>query len=146
MKNTKITLDFPYSEDYKAGYVNTNKEPRRILSLVRNDGTKTSTSYARYLMSCKLGRYLNSDEVVDHIDDDKLNDCLSNYQILTTRENNAKGRSRTHRTLICPVCNEAFTKEARQVDHKIASGKTPTCSRTCGGKWSHISARIGSDS
>ena len=146
MKSTKITLDFPYSEDYKAGYVNINKEPRRVLSLVRKNGSKTSTSYARYLMACKLGRYLNKNEVVDHIDDNKLNDCLSNYQILTPKENTAKGKSRTYKTLTCPVCNKAFTKEARQVNHKIASGKIPTCSRTCGGKWSHISACIGSGS
>ena len=138
MKDTKITLEFPYSKDYKAGYVNINKEPRRILSLVRKDGSKTSTSYARYLMACKLGRYLNNDEVVDHVDDNKLNDSLDNHQILSHQENSAKGKSRTYKTLICPVCGEAFTKEARQLNQKIVSGKTPTCSRICGGKWSHI--------
>jgi hypothetical protein len=137
MKNTKIDLSFPYSEDYKAGYKNTNKEPRQIVVLVRKDGTKTSTSYARYLMSCSLGRYLTDEEVVDHIDDNKLNDCLSNYQIITTQENNAKGKSRTYKTFTCPVCNKEFTKEARNVNFKLKQGKIITCSRSCGGKWSH---------
>lgn len=137
MKNTKITLEFPYSEDYKAGYLNINKEPRRILLLVRFDGSKTSTSYARYLMSCKLGRYLKKDEVVDHIDNNKLNDLLSNYQILTNQENSAKDRNRPYKTLICPVCNNEFTREASDMNFKLSRGKIPTCSRHCGGKWSH---------
>jgi hypothetical protein len=37
MKNTKIELEYPYSEDFKAGYLNINKESRRTLLLVRND-------------------------------------------------------------------------------------------------------------
>lgn len=81
MKNTKIELEYPYSEDFKAGYLNINKEPRKTLLLVRNDGSKTSTSYARYL---------KEEEHVDHIDNEKLNDNITNLQILSTKDNNIK--------------------------------------------------------
>ena len=134
--STKIILDEPFSLDYACGYLNTNREPRRVLMLVGLDGRKTSTSYARYLMSCRLKRYLNSDEHVDHIDNDKMNDSIDNLQILTQKENNAKNKKRTFIELLCPVCRNTFHKEARQVNFKIKNGKTPTCSRSCGGKMS----------
>ena len=131
---TKINLDAPYSSDFKQGYINTNKEPRRVVLLVRKDGSKTSTSYARYLMSCYLKRYLKKDEHVDHIDNNKLNDTIDNLQILSPADNNKKNRhKRTYMTLVCPVCNNSFTKESRQVNHKIKNGNNPTCSRRCGG-------------
>lgn len=150
--STKITLEAPFDMDYKAGYLNTNKEPRRVLLLVRKDDTKTSMSYARYLMSCKLGRYLSKDEHVDHKDDDKLNDVISNLQILTPKENNIKKNIANGIVLaadielICPVCSTSFTRPSRNIKHKILAGKTPCCSRSCGGvlstktKQGHVSA------
>lgn len=64
----KIDLQFPFTEDYKAAYVNINKEPRRVCLLVRKNNNKTSISYARYLMSCHLNKFLSKNEHVDHID------------------------------------------------------------------------------
>lgn len=136
--STKIELNTPYSNDYKAGYLNINKERRRVLALIDNNGNHTSTSYARYLMSCHIGRYLEKDEHVDHIDNDKMNDVLENYQILSRIENNRKNRCRTFISLICPICGEEFSKEKRQLSSKIKQGKKPTCSRRCGGKVSHL--------
>lgn len=137
----KLELDIPFKEEFKAGYLNMNKEPRRVVLLVRKDNTKTSTSYARYLMSCKLGRRLRRDEHVDHIDHDPLNDVIDNLQILSPAKNNKKKNkhlsiSRTMMTLSCPICGNEFTREARQLKIKIKNGKTPTCSRSCGGKMS----------
>jgi hypothetical protein len=144
---TSIDLHPPYSNDYRAGYLNTNKEPRRVVALVRNDGTKTSTSYARYLMSCELGRYLNKDEHVDHIDGDRLNDVISNLQLLSQADNNRKqvkqsGRGTVLVGLTCPVCSKKFQREPRLVNCKISKGKTPTCSRSCGGRLSHITKKL----
>lgn len=138
----KIILEFPYSADFKAGYLGINTEPRRVLTLVRNDNTKTSTSYARYLMSCSLNRYLTNEEHVDHKDDNKLNDIISNLQLLSPKENNVKknknlGIVREMLSLICPVCKEEFIKPANQLKTKISNGKIPTCSKSCGGKLSH---------
>lgn len=137
--STILELKYPFSEDYKKGYLNTNKEPRRVISLISNNGIRTSVSYARYLLSCKLKRYLNKDEQVDHIDNNKMNDSIENLQILSHIENNIK-KNIFHRIklkedveLLCPVCNIKFKRPARNVDHKIKAGKKPCCSRRCGG-------------
>lgn len=140
--NMKINLEYPFNEDYKAGYLNINKEPRRLVLLVKKDNTKTSISYARYLMTCKLKRYLDKAEHVDHIDNNKMNDTIDNLQILSITENNKKDRSFRNIkaktiTLKCPVCNIIFEKRFYQITNKLKNNKIPTCSRKCGGIYSH---------
>lgn len=143
--NTKIDLQYPFSKDYKAGYLNINKEPRRVVLLVKKDGTKTSTSYARYLMACYLRRYLKKSECVDHKDDNPLNDTIDNLQILSYKQNNIKKNIRHNIfaaadiVMICPVCNNEFSRPSRNAKHKLEKGKKPCCSRKCGGKFSHKS-------
>ena len=84
-------LAFPYCEDFEVGYVVTNKENRRVLVLKRKTDKKLcSTQYARYLLACKLGRYLKENETVDHIDNDKTNDSLENLTVLSRKENISK--------------------------------------------------------
>lgn len=141
--STKIELSFPFSINYIKGYLNTNKEPRRVVSLICNDGNRTSISYARYLVSCKLKRYLYKNEQVDHIDNNKLNDCIENLQILSHKENNIKKnihlgiKKKEDIELICPVCNIKFKRPARNIENKLKAGKKPSCSRRCGGIYSH---------
>lgn len=127
--STKINLEYPFIKDYKSGYLNINKEPRRVVLLVRRDNSKTSISYARYLMSCSLGRYLKKNEYVDHIDNNQLNDVLENFQILTPLENCRKSNYKgLFLDFICPICNKEF-----KLSKQRAYGKTsPACSRECG--------------
>ena len=87
---TLIILSEPYSLDWSKGYLNTNTEGRRTLTLYNNNANRSSTQYARYLLSVKLGRYLTKDEEVDHIDGDKTNDSISNLQILGKKQNRQK--------------------------------------------------------
>ena len=82
----KIDLKYPYNTVWKYGYVTINRDNRRTLLLV-GDTKRSSTQYARYLLSVKLGRFLTKDETVDHIDGDKTNDNLDNLQILSSSEN-----------------------------------------------------------
>jgi len=131
----KIELQSPFLEDYKSAYVVTNAEPRRVCILVKKDGSKTSMSYARYLMSCHLNRFLDENEEVDHIDNDKMNDIVSNYQLLSKVNNIRKSKPLRQITeLICPVCGKEFTRFTNRVKSKI----NPTCSRRCGGIKSHL--------
>lgn len=141
--STKIKLEYPYNVEFVRGYLNTNKEPRRVLSLIREDKTRTSTSYARYLMSVHNKRFLKRTEHVDHIDNNCMNDVISNLQILTPKENNLKKNKVLGITLApdieltCPVCNKKFLKPSNKVKHKLKKGKTVCCSRVCGGIYSH---------
>lgn len=85
MKLDKV--EYPYSDLYKTAYITTNDEGRKLVIFVKNGKSVKGTPYARYLMAVKLGRFLRSDEQVDHIDNDKTNDSIDNLQILTMREN-----------------------------------------------------------
>lgn len=126
----KISLLPPYSNDWRFGYIVINPESRKTVILFNNSKDRSSVSYARYLMSTSLGRYLTNEEQVDHIDDDKTNDVISNLQILTAKENMAKCiRGETLVDFKCPVCSKGFQLTARQ-SHRI----NPCCSRHCGGK------------
>lgn len=148
--STKVNLDYPFSAHYKCGYLNTNKEPRRVISLIAHNGKRTSVSYARYLMACNLKRYLTKDEHVDHIDNNKLNDVIENLQILSPKENNQKRNKALgikladDIELICPVCKKVFHRCSRNTKHKLQKGKSPCCSRKCGGIYSHKRTCIGS--
>lgn len=114
------------------------KEGRYYVQLVvpgSKANHRTTISYARYLMTMHLGRLLTDDEQVDHIDDNKLNDDFSNLQILTRKENAAKGRSRAMVDLICPNCGVAFSRERRQTHLTKGHGSRTFCSRRCSGQY-----------
>lgn len=65
---------------------------RRSVIIVRDDGSRFGMLYSRYLMEQKLGRRLRPDEHVDHIDEDKANDSISNLQILSPVEHAIKSK------------------------------------------------------
>lgn len=126
----KITLQTPYKEDWKFGYLVINPENRRTVILFNNKNNRSSVSYARYQLAIKLQRYLTNNEFADHIDNDKTNDDINNLQILTRKENNLKSnKGITWIDMICPKCNKNFKKELRQYRHK-----NHCCSRSCGSK------------
>ena len=83
----KIELESPYCNDYNSGYLIDGSEDRKIVVLISHDGSKHSTSYARYLMSISLNRYLSDEETVDHINEDKTDDRIENLQILSSTDN-----------------------------------------------------------
>ena len=83
----KIELKPPYCYDYKSGYLIDGSENRKMVVLIANDDSKHCTSYARYLIAVNRGSYLNEDETVDHIDENKTNDSIENLQILSRKDN-----------------------------------------------------------
>ena len=89
----RMKLEAPYCYDYKQGYLIDGSESRKMVVLIANDGSKHCTSYARYLMTVNRGSYLKDNETVDHIDENKSNDCIENLQILSLEENIKKHAS-----------------------------------------------------
>lgn len=67
----------------------TRPDGRKHVIITRDDGTKTTRSYPRYLLEEKLGRPLLDDETVDHIDGDFTNDSPENLRSLSRSENSA---------------------------------------------------------
>lgn len=91
----------------------------------------------------KLGRPLLSNEVADHINNDKTDDRPENLQVLTFSENAKKEMNRVERkeeqvSFNCPNCGKEFMKPKRFVKYyelKTISG--PYCSRHCAGKYTY---------
>ena len=119
----KISLKAPYKDLYRMAYIVTNKEPRRNVILYNSHSDRTTISLARYLYETHTGVFLERDKVVDHIDGNKMNDVLSNYQVLTVKENNDKaikqlGISRQLVRFECGSCGNEFIKPRNITDRK----------------------------
>lgn len=113
---------------------------RSYVRVKRSNGKWQTVHLARYVMEQHLGRQLESWEHVDHIDEDKTNDALSNLQILSSKQNHAKfiklrrplGANVEYRTLTCDNCGRNFQREARVVKANIRRGRTKAfCNRSC---------------
>jgi hypothetical protein len=139
MSKTSIELEEPYSSKWKRGYLNTNTEGRKTLSLYNSHKDRTSTQYARYLMSIKLGRFLDKEEHIDHKDNNKKNDDINNLQILSLKENNRKASYKPPIICICPICGIQFESTKKKIGTKTSS--TKCCSVECGYKQMSITQK-----
>lgn len=114
------------------------KDLRKHTVIVKDDGSKTTKSFPKYLMENKLGRELADDETVDHKDEDKTNNDIDNLQILSRSDNAKKAmllRPRKIYKFVCPHCGKDSEKYLNQVLSNWKKGKAgPYCSRQCSGK------------
>ena len=138
----QIELEYPYKDLYKHGYLVKNKEPRRNVILYNSKEDRSTISYAKYLTEVYLKSFLDKRYVVDHIDDNQLNDTLENFQLLTIEENNIKGIQNKNSTELlvefsCGICSNMFIKAKNQTHLIIKSKKSDYCSRSCSSKASH---------
>lgn len=99
-----------------------------------------STKYVlhhRIVMENHLGRVLNSNEVVHHIDENKKNNSINNLQLMLV-EDHTRLHSSTGRKWVklkCPECKNIFDREERQSFLHKGTDYT-CCSRQCRGKLS----------
>ena len=138
-----ITLEYPFTELYNAGYTHVGNEGRKLITLKKFNGELVGTSYARYIMAVKLGRFLTDQEEVDHIDNNKTNDDPNNLQILTPEQNREKQRLHYINNvqqkfeLVCPNCGCNFSLTEREMNgrfiqiRKNASLGLIYCSSSC---------------
>lgn len=127
--------DFYLQKGYKSVYINKNREQRMMAYLVKNDGSKTTISYAKYLYTSYYKCDVDKDCQVDHINGDKTDDRIENLQIITRQYNIKKDHKIKEMVLLqCPICGKEFLFEKRN----LKSHPNPCCSRQCGGKKSHL--------
>jgi hypothetical protein len=85
-------------------------------------------------MSTYLGRVLNKDEQVDHINNDKTDDRIENLQILSAKANvdkyNASTKGKRYMLLKCPACGISFEKEYHNTFERVKC-KFHCCSKKC---------------
>jgi hypothetical protein len=131
----KVEISEYYKEKgFNVVYINTNKEPRRVATLRKPNGEMTSMSYAKYLYTSYYKCDIDKGFEIDHINNDKMDDRIENYQVLDKNSNNRKGRKSKEIVVCrCPVCNKDFLFEKRN----LSSHPNPCCSRKCGGIKSH---------
>lgn len=121
---------YPFDE-YKLYIIFHKKMGRRMAVLFKNHKDRTTISYARYLMSVHLGRKLEKEEHVDHINNDKLDDRIENFQLLTVSENSRKSCALRRAKIVditCRICGKIFSFDMRNIKFR----PNPTCSRKCG--------------
>lgn len=70
--------------------------------------TSTRVYLHRHVASIKLGRWLSKEEHVHHIDGNRLNNDISNLQVLTAQEHASLHRGGILIKYICKSCNTSF--------------------------------------
>lgn len=113
------------------------KDSRLVLIVKKDDGSKTTISYPKWLMQQHLGRELIGDETVDHIDGNPLNNDLTNLQILSRSDNAKKSVNYAEQVeLVCKCCGIKFYRRTVVHNRNLSVRKTdgPFCSHRCVGK------------
>lgn len=120
------------------------KEERWQVCLVPRDKSsklkRRTITYAKFVMSVAVGRMLEPHECVDHKNEDKSDDRLTNLQILTKEENEKKHRAAHPKemwNMVCPSCKESWQMEARtaRVRQKNNKNGLVFCSHICVGAY-----------
>ena len=126
--------DFYKNKGYVTAYLAINKEPRRVCTLRKADGTMTSMSYAKYLYTSYYNCDVDSCYHIDHINGNKMDDRIENLQKISETYNRQKDHKHKEMVIcICPVCGKEFLFERRN----LSTHPNPCCSRRCGGIKSH---------
>jgi hypothetical protein len=132
-----------YEECRKYGpYI--NRENRRIILLIFPDRKRKTISYARYLMECHLNRYLLETEDVHHIDENKLNDVIENFEIIEhqdhCQEHSIKYNHDKNIKVTCIICNKEFYLSEYEIHRRLYERERRNlniegflCSRSCQG-------------
>lgn len=61
-----IPVEYPFNLKWRKAYLIMGSENRRMVCLCNSKSDRTTISYARYLLSVKLGRELRDDETAEH--------------------------------------------------------------------------------
>lgn len=113
------------------------RKDKRLVIVINHGDRMQTLSYPKYLMEQHLGRKLLPHETVDHIDNNPLNNDLSNLQILSRADNVKKSHpTAEYVELKCKYCKKIFKR--RKVVHerniKVRKVDGPFCSKSCVGK------------
>lgn len=101
-------------------------------------------SYPRLLMSITLGRELEDDEDVHHIDGNPLNNNIENLEVINHTEHDRQHAIKKYfdKEMVCPICKTVFLwtakqqkrfKDSKRKVRKYSEQTGPYCSRHCAG-------------
>lgn len=124
-------------DNYKVYGPYNRSDDREHVVLIDGDNRKT-ISYPKFLLEQHIGRKLESDEVVHHLDGDKTNNDLDNL-VVRDREDHSFDHAKklAPQSFVCPMCGETFTlrgKKLYEAKFNRERGKAgPFCSNKCVG-------------
>lgn len=114
----------------------------RIILLYLKTGKKQTISYPKYLMEIHLGRYLEVDETVDHIDGNPLNNDLSNLQIIKRNKHSYRDAYRNNDIEVsCKMCGKKFIIKGSKLSCRNRVDRHQSgyfCSKKCTGKYGRM--------
>lgn len=122
----------PFSGCYVLGpYTYSNNRARSYVFVCDPvNKTKLGLLVSRYIAMISLGKRLDPEIHVDHVDGDPSNDSVDNLQLLSLSLNASKGSSSqfiTRTCFICPVCGTQAETRKRPSDIRSLA----FCSREC---------------
>ena len=129
-------------EGFKVYGPYTRKDFRQIVILSK-DHKKRTVSYPKFLLEKHLGRYLFSDETVDHIDGDFNNNEIINLRVMNRNLHSGKHVRRLKKqSFECPMCGSEFVLDGSKLSTAIFNRKRgksgPFCSRRCIGIYGQL--------
>jgi endogenous inhibitor of DNA gyrase (YacG/DUF329 family) len=113
---------------------------RQHVVVTKRDGSKTSKSYAKYILEKKLNRKLRADETTDHKDGYKTNNDPSNLRAIDRAEHTRQDTRRNKpQSFKCPSCKVSFELQGRPLTVAVQNRKQnksgPFCSKRCAGTY-----------
>ena len=123
-------------EEYKVYGPYTRKDGRAHVVLIQHNEKnhivdRKTVSYPKYLVEVHLNKYLDSNETIDHIDGNFLNNDFSNLRVVPRHEH-CKSHTSSRLEVIkkCVICGKEF---------KTTDNRRITCgSPSCKGKCTHV--------
>ncbi len=139
----KINLQEPFLSNWVEGEIKIYGDDRKRVILKDKNNKLTVISYARYLMSVKLGYIVPDEFEVDHEDNDKTNDDINNLQLLTPEQNRQKQLEHWAEnnfedpTACCTNCGIFFHLDKNDLNKRLKHNTTGLfCSKSCNAKYS----------
>lgn len=110
------------------------KDGRKKVIVYFPNGSHKTVSYPKYLMEVSIGRYLENDESVDHIDRDFSNDDLSNLRVRKNIDHFRLDAIRVRDIVVaCSYCGTEFTIKGGTFGQRLRRSPFVFCSRKCVG-------------
>lgn len=117
-------------------YVYKNADNRMRLVIKKDDGSMTSKSYPRVIMERYLGRELEPDDDIHHIDGDPTNNSIENLQIIKHGLHQKQHRLFFDKQVRCQICGNIFlwkgvSQRRYFADLRAGRNRVISCSKKC---------------